>query len=106
MDVFVLSRYRLTITVKEIRGKCPVYNLGDTIVIEEPTVVIKRTSNLCIHSFASMLTMIVPLCRGVSFRELGLAGQEEAGYVQCLDPGPPFTPGGTVIFEILRENVT
>jgi len=25
------------------------------------------------------------------------------GYVQCLDPGEPYTAGGTVVFEIRRE---
>jgi hypothetical protein len=47
------------------------------------------------------------LGRGVSFKELGLAKEEgDVGYVQCLDPGPPYTPGGTVIFEIRREAIT
>jgi hypothetical protein len=33
-----------------------------------------------------------------------LAREEgETGYMQCLDPGKPYTDGGTVIFEIKRE---
>jgi hypothetical protein len=51
-----------------------------------------------------MLSMLAALARGVSFKDLGLAVQEgNVGYVQCLDPGPPYTAGGTVIFEIKRE---
>jgi hypothetical protein len=54
-----------------------------------------------------MLSMVVALGRGVGFKELGLAEKEgDVGYVQCLDPGPPYTPGGTVIFEIRREKMT
>jgi len=96
--------YRLIITVKEIRGKCPVFKVGDRIVIEGPKIVPEKTDSLCVHALGSMLSMVIALGRGVSFKELGLAKKEgDVGYVQCLDPGPPYTPGGTVIFEIRKE---
>lgn len=96
--------YRLVVTVKEIRGKCPVFNVEDKIVIEVPEIIPRKTDALCVHALGSMLSMIVPLSRGVSFKELGLAKEEsEVGYIQCLDPGPPLTRGGTVVFEIKRE---
>ena len=96
--------YRLVITVKKIRGKCPVFKVGDRIVIEGPEIVPEKTDALCVHALGSMLSMVIALGRGVSFKELGLAKEEgDVGYVQCVDPGPPFTPGGTVIFEIRRE---
>ncbi|MEM3627690.1 MAG: TIGR04076 family protein [Candidatus Bathyarchaeia archaeon] len=99
--------YRLTIAVKGIRGICPVFNVGDKIVIESPKIIIDKTDNLCIHAFGSMLSMIVPLSHGISFKRLGLAKEEgvEKGYIQCLDPGEPYTSGGTVIFEIRRERI-
>ena len=100
------EKYRLVITIKEIRGKCPVFKLGDRIVIESPKVAVEKTSNICIHAFGCMLSMIVPLSHGLSFKQLGLATEEgEKGYVQCLDPGKPYTDGGTVLFEIKREKV-
>ncbi|KPV63813.1 MAG: hypothetical protein AOA65_1173 [Candidatus Bathyarchaeota archaeon BA1] len=96
--------HRLTITVDNIRGKCPVFKVGEKIVIEEPEIVPEKTDALCIHALGSMLSMIIALSRGVSFKELGLSKEEgDYGYVQCLDPGPPYTPGGTVIFHIKRE---
>jgi len=95
---------RLTLTVKEIRGKCPVHKLGDRIVVESPEIVTAKTDALCVHALGSMLSMLVPLARGVSFKDLGLAVKEgDVGYVQCLDPGPPHTLGGTVLFKIKRE---
>lgn len=98
--------YRLIITVEEIRGRCPVFKVGDKITVEEPEIITEKTDTLCVHAFGSMLSMIIPLSRGVSFRELGLAKEEEeVGYVQCLDPGPPYTPGGTVVFKIEREKI-
>jgi len=98
--------YRLVITAKEIRGRCPVFDVGDKIVIEEPRIVPKKTDALCIHALGSMLSVIIALSRGVSFNELGLTKKDDnVGYVQCLDPGFPYTTGGTVIFEIRRETM-
>jgi len=96
--------HRLVLTVKEIRGICPVHKVGDRIVVESPKIDVGKSDALCVHALGSMLSMLVPLARGVSFKDLGLAVQEgNVGYVQCLDPGPPYTAGGTVIFEIKRE---
>jgi len=97
------EKYRLVITVKEIRGNCPVFKVGDRIVVDSPKIVVDKTDNLCIHAFGCILSMIIPLSHGMSFKQLGLAKEEgEKGYVQCLDPGKPYTDGGTVLFEIKR----
>ncbi|MFQ6074445.1 MAG: TIGR04076 family protein [Candidatus Bathyarchaeia archaeon] len=96
--------YRLIVRVKEVRGKCPVFKVGDKIVIESPRIIPKETDAICVHALGSMLSMITALSHGVGFRELGLSREEEnVGYVQCLDPGLPYTSGGTVTFEIRRE---
>ena len=101
------SIHRLIIKVKEIRGKCPVFKVGDRIVIEGPKIVSEKTDALCVHALGSMLSMVIALGRGVDFKELGLAKEEgDVGYVQCLDPGSPYTLCGTVIFEIIREKMT
>jgi uncharacterized repeat protein (TIGR04076 family) len=101
------ERYRLIITVNAISGNCPVFKVGDKIVIESPKIIVRETNNFCIHAFGCMLSMIVPLSHGVSFKQLGLAKEEgENGYIQCLDPGKPYTNGGTVLFEIKRERIT
>jgi uncharacterized repeat protein (TIGR04076 family) len=96
--------HRLVLTVKEVRGHCPVHKVGDRIVVEVPKIDVGNTDTLCVNALGSMLSMLIPLSRGVSFKDLGLAVKEgNVGYVQCLDPGPPYTAGGTVIFEIRRE---
>ena len=98
--------YRLIVTAKEIRGRCPVFDVGDKIVIEEPRIVLKKTDACCIHALGSILTTMIALSRGVSFKELGLSKDDHnVGYVQCLDPGLPYTEGGTVIFEIKQETM-
>jgi len=100
------EKYRLVISVKEIRGNCPVFNVGDRIVVEPPKIIVEKTDNICVHAFGCMLSMIVPLSRGISFKTLGLTTEEgEKGYIQCLDPGKPYTNGGTVLFEIRLERI-
>lgn len=100
------QKYRLVIKVKKIHGNCPVFNVGDRIVVESPKIIVDKTDNICVHAFASMLSMIAPLSHGISFKKLGLAREDgEKGYIQCLDPGKPYTDGGTVLFEINRERI-
>jgi uncharacterized repeat protein (TIGR04076 family) len=102
----VKEKYRLVITVKEIRGTCPVFKVGDRIVIESPRIAVDKTDNLCVHALGCMLSTVVPLSGGMGFKELGLSKENgEKGYVQCLDTGRPYTNGGTVLFEIKREKI-
>jgi hypothetical protein len=67
-------------------------------------IVPEKTDALCIHGLGSMLSMVIALGKSVSFRELSIAKEEgDAGYIQTPDPGPPYTPSGTIIFEIQKE---
>ncbi|MDL1957722.1 MAG: TIGR04076 family protein [Candidatus Desulfofervidus auxilii] len=93
----------LIIKVKEIIGKCPVYKVGDKIVIEDGYKInLKETSAICMHSLAAIMPYYVALNKGVNPVELGLAKEGNKAYVQCLDPCK-YTGGGTVIFEIERS---
>jgi len=50
-----------------------------------------------------MTTLLSAFLHGTSAKELGIGVEPDLGYVQCPDPGPPCTKGGTVIFELKRE---
>ncbi|NVM23190.1 MAG: TIGR04076 family protein [Desulfobacterales bacterium] len=91
----------LIVNVKEIRGTCPVYKLGDTIVVRKGYVLDTRdSSNVCMHSLASLMPYYVALSKGVHPGELGLSGKRQGcAYLQCLDPCE-ITGGGTVVFEV------
>ncbi|MEA1904878.1 MAG: TIGR04076 family protein [Candidatus Hadarchaeota archaeon] len=90
----------LIIKVIAIEGNCPVYRLGDRIVIEDGfRLNLEETDAVCMHSLASLMPYYVALSKGVSPRELGLAGEGDRAYVQCLDPAR-YTGGGTVTFEV------
>ena len=88
----------LVIEVAEIRGKCPVYKVGDKIVIDGPKILMDKTDAICIHALAPLLHYVVALREGVDPRKLGLSKDGKHACIQCVDPGEPYTEGGTVIF--------
>lgn len=90
----------LEITVEEIKGKCPVYKLGDRIVIDGPEIVLDESDALCTHALSTILHYTTILNHEWVALQLGLTreGDENHAYMQCVDPGQPYTEGGTVIF--------
>jgi uncharacterized repeat protein (TIGR04076 family) len=98
----------LEIKVVEVRGHCPVHKVGDTILIADPRIVLDKTDALCTHALSSLLHYVVALERGADPVELGLSKPDDHAnaYIQCVDPGEPYTQGGTVIFRIRRLEET
>jgi uncharacterized repeat protein (TIGR04076 family) len=94
----------LEIEVVKIKGYCPVYKKGDKIVIDGPKILLDKTDALCQHVLPTILHYSVALDHGVDPVKLGLTKpeDEESAYIQCLDPGEPFTHGGTVVFRFKR----
>lgn len=95
---------RLIIEVKQIKGQCPVYRVGDTFVLEQGYILEpQRPARICMHSLASLMPYYVALIHGVNPVHLGLSpGDPETAYVQCLDPCE-ITGGGTVLLAITRQ---
>jgi uncharacterized repeat protein (TIGR04076 family) len=94
---------KLVIKVVAIKGKCPVYKVGDRIVLKEGYILDPgETDVVCMHSLASLLPYYVALAHGVRPKDLGLSwGDSQAAYLQCLDPCE-LTGGGTVHLEVSR----
>jgi uncharacterized repeat protein (TIGR04076 family) len=94
----------LEITVHEIRGKCPVFRVGDRITIDDPQVVLEKTDALCTHALSTLLHYTLILEHDWCPVKLGLTTPDEAehAYMQCVDPGEPYTRGGTVVFRCRR----
>ena len=90
----------------EVRGYCPVYNVGDKIVVDDPRIVLESTDALCTHALSSLLHYVLTLEAGDNPVRLGLTkpNDPDHAYIQCLDPGAPYTDGGTVIFRITKIN--
>lgn len=93
----------IEITVHEVNGHCPVFKEGDKIVVDDPEIDLDRTDRLCTHALSTLLHYTTALENGVDPVELGLCKGGDVAYMQCVDPGPPFTDGGTVIFRCERK---
>ena len=81
------------------------YKQGDCFIAEKYYIV-DPNRGLCLHALCSMLTSLTPFLKGISARVLGIGKEDDVGYVQCPDPGEPYTCGGTVIFELRRERIS
>lgn len=94
----------LKITVHDIKGHCPVYKVGDKIVIQNPQIILEKTDALCTHALPSLLHYALILEKNWNPLQLGLTkkNDQDNAYIQCLDPGQPYTDGGTVIFRITK----
>lgn len=91
----------LEIKVREIQGKCPVYKVGDKMIIDDPRILVDKTDALCTHALSTLLHYVTILEHDWCPLKLGLTTPQdlEHAYLQCVDPGIPYTEGGTVIFE-------
>ena len=89
----------LQLRVCEIRGKCPVYKEGDKLTIHGAQIVMDKTDAICIHALSTLLHYVVALDEGADPIKLGLSKDSGHAYMQCVDPGEPYTEGGTVIFD-------
>jgi uncharacterized repeat protein (TIGR04076 family) len=92
----------LEIKVCEIRGTCPVYKVGDRMVIDGARIRLDQTDAICVHALSTLLHYVVALDEGADPVKLGLSKDREYAYMQCVDPGEPYTTGGTVIFVCRR----
>jgi uncharacterized repeat protein (TIGR04076 family) len=101
-----VKQYRVHIDIEKLEGVCPLYKPGQTVAILNKWYFESLSkSHLCSHALAAMLTALAPFSRGVSARELGFGKEDDLAYIQCPDPGEPYTCGGTVTFRLKREEI-
>jgi uncharacterized repeat protein (TIGR04076 family) len=88
----------VAIVVREIRGYCSAgFQVGDRIIIRGANIVKDESGPICGYAFSNIYPSIFAVRCGVDFAHLGLPNR----LWQCVDPGPPWTAGGTVYFEIV-----
>lgn len=92
------------IKVGEIRGKCPVYKIRDKIVVDDPKILLDKTGALCTHALSTLLHYVTILEHDWRPMKLGLTTLEDPdhAYMEFVDPGQPYTEGGTVNFKCRR----
>lgn len=91
---------KLRIEVVEIKGTCVVFKVGDKLFIDGPEIVKEKTDAICMHALPSLLHFAMALREDADPLKLGLAKEGSVAYLQCPDPGEPYTNGGTVVFKI------
>jgi uncharacterized repeat protein (TIGR04076 family) len=91
----------LIVRVKEIKGTCSVYKVGDIFKLKDGYRLVSDIP-LCMHSLAALLPHYNAL-RISKPEKWGLAGKEDKtkAYIQCPD-AYSYTDGGTAIFEIQK----
>ncbi len=87
----------LVITVKEVKGHCAAgMKPGERLVLRGPNIALDESDNICSFALANLYPVIMAARLGHDLKDLGLSER----LVQCIDPGPPHSAGGTVLFEI------
>jgi len=87
--------YRVILTVKESRGNCRHYKVGDKITYEEPEIVKEKSDGLGIYALLALAPYLTALCRDTP--EEDWINYKET--IQCPDADRP------VIFKVKRERL-
>ncbi len=93
----------LVIEVVDKNGICPTYRVGDHFRIEDGYKLVSNQP-VCLHALQGLTPYYIPLSRGMSPYDLGLAAKDadqstNEAYFQCHDP-EEITGGGSVVFRI------
>ena len=96
--------FRVRVVVEKISGSCAAgYSPGDCFEVELFYIKPRQNVRICLHALNAMLTILIPFLKGIPADRLGIGREADVGYVQCPDPGSPYTCGGTVIFRLERK---
>ena len=97
---------KVKITVVKVRGNCAAgFRPGDSFIVEGFYILPSRNKKICLHALNAMMTFLYAMLKGVSARDMGIGSDDDIGYIQCPDPGRPYTHGGTVLFKLVRERI-
>jgi uncharacterized repeat protein (TIGR04076 family) len=94
----------LEFEVVEIRGYCPLYNVGDKMVIDYPRVVLDKGDPLCANVLSSLMRYVQDLEKGADLDELGLSKSEDGNdaFIECEEASKLYANCGTVTFRCCR----
>jgi len=75
------------------------------ILIDDPKIVLDKTDALCHHALSTILRYTTILEHDWCPIDFGFTIENDPNhaYMQCVDPGKPFTDGGTVIFRYKKK---
>ena len=89
------------IIAREVKGGCAArIKPGDRVVMRGANISLEESGPVCGYAFCGVFPVVMAVRLGVDLDNLGLEGR----LWKCADPGPPYTPGGTVLFEVRALN--
>jgi len=100
--------FRVIYEVEEIRGSCPLYDIGDKIVMDSKhyteVINLEESNAVCLRVLDNTWN---DLMYQVGDDDLVgyVAGGTGECRVACSMPGEPYTPCGYVIFRVNREKL-
>jgi hypothetical protein len=103
-----MERNKVFYEAEEIKGKCPLYKVGDKIVIDSTIGGVERinldeSDAVCVRVIDNMWTRLTWEF-GASKIVEHMYGVDGECRIICPMPGEPYTPCGYVIFRIRRDN--
>lgn len=85
------------IVAVEVKGHCSAgIKPGDRVVIRGPNISLEESGPVCGYAFCGIYPTVFAVRLGVDLDRLVGFGR----LWQCVDPGPPYTEGGTVLFSV------
>lgn len=98
---------RMILEVEEVRGSCPLYEIGNQMVIDSDpleTLNLEESDKVCMRALDNLCHRMGWIAGSADLAR-HLAGVLGIPRIQCPNPGEPYTPCGTVIFRIRREEL-
>lgn len=87
----------IMVEVVEIRGRCPAeLKVGDKYYLRGARISLEESDAICGFAFSNIYPAVWAARLGYDLSATGLTQR----IAQCIDPGPPYSRGGTVLFRI------
>lgn len=90
----------VTVVAHRVAGSCSANIVpGDRMVFEGANLNLKETTRVCPFALSTIYPIIFAARLGHDIADFGMKER----IVQCIDPGPPVSEGGTVYWKIITE---
>jgi uncharacterized repeat protein (TIGR04076 family) len=91
---------KVTVVVDRVTGNCSANMVpGDRMVFEGANLNLQETTRVCPFAMSSIYPIIFAARLGYDIAGFGMKEK----IVQCIDPGPPLSEGGTVFWKVNAE---
>ncbi|MFZ5633913.1 MAG: TIGR04076 family protein [Bacillota bacterium] len=91
---------KVTVVADRVNGTCSANIVpGDRMVFEGANLNLTESTKVCPFALSTIYPIIFAARLGYDIANFGMKEK----IVQCIDPGPPLSEGGTVFWKITAE---